>query len=118
MEYIASVARLIGSALSFVGDQIYNLIVAPFLRDAAYRSGFIWGLIAALVIGYVSARLIYWWGRVLQFFAATKLPATKAGDSPFSTSRGCSMSIIKIIVMAVFILVVLVPVVVAIVEGG
>ena len=117
MEYVASAARLIGSALSFVGRQMYDWIIAPFLHDASFRSGAIWGIVLTFVIGYLSRLLLYWWGRVLQFFAATKQPATKAGDSPYSTSLGCGMSMIKIILMVTFILVVLVPVVLAIFEG-
>ena len=118
MEYVSSVARLIGSALSFAGRQINDLIVQPFLHDASFRSGAIWGVITALVVGYLSRLLLYWWSRVLQFFAATKQPATKEGASPYSTSLGCGISIVKIIAVAILILLVVVPVVVIIVEGG
>jgi hypothetical protein len=88
------------------------------LFDGSYRSGFTWGLITALVIGYTSRQLLYWWNRVLQFFSPTKQPATKEGPSPYSTYRGCGISLIKLIVVGALILVVLAAVAKAISGGG
>jgi fructose-specific phosphotransferase system IIC component len=83
MELIGLFVRFISNAFGFVVHQIYTLIIGPCLSDASYRSGFIGGLITALVIGYTSRQLLYWWNRVLQFFSPTKQPATKGLRSLF-----------------------------------
>jgi hypothetical protein len=97
MEYVTSAARLIGSALRFVFQQINDLIVAQFFRDATYRSGFVWGLITALVVGYVSKTVLYWWNRILQFFKPTKGPADPSkGPSPYAMFRQFLLSLLVV----------------------
>lgn len=98
MEYVASAARLIGSALSLVVQLINDLIVVPFFRDASYRSGFIWGLITSLVVGYVSRTVLYWWSRILQFFKPTKGPADPSkGPSPFQMFSQFLVSLLVVV---------------------
>ncbi len=64
-------------------------LVGPLGQDLSFRSGFIAGLIVALVVGFLSQWVLYLWNLILQFFAATKRPATAPGPSPASTLGGC-----------------------------
>lgn len=72
-----------------------------------YRSGFIAGLIVALVVGWISRQLLYWWNRVLQFFGPTAVPAADIGPSPMDRLREAVFSLVWLIIAVAIIALVL-----------
>jgi len=106
MELLSSLRRVLDSLAGSLADLISGQIVDPFRNDSSYRTGFIWGLITALVIGLASQQILYWWNRILQFFAPTKTPATSPGPSPITTARGCFFAgLILFLLLVLFIIV-------------
>jgi hypothetical protein len=79
-DRVAILSLMAGVALTSL--VIFVVIARGFvwpLFDGSYRSGFCWGLVAALVIGYTSRQLLYWWNRGLQFFSPTELKRIVVG---------------------------------------
>jgi hypothetical protein len=82
-------------------------ILKPLLdglaSDASFRSGFCWGLMIALAVGFLSREVLYRWNKVLQFFKPTQKPATNPGPSPFSTCMGAIFALLVLMIILVII---------------
>jgi hypothetical protein len=86
-------------------------VLRPFVDrltgDSAFRSGCFSAFLAALVIGYVSRKILYFWNRVLQFFKPTQKPATNPGPSPFNTCVGAIFGLLVLAGLAILALLVI-----------
>ena len=69
--------RLLELVTSPVASVFENVRSVP-----CYRDGFVAATVGALIVGWISNRLLYWWNRVLQFFGPTLKAATELGPSP------------------------------------
>ena len=59
--------------LGATGRQVYGPIIKPLLNDPSYRAGFLWGLITAFMIGWISNQIL--------FLRATRLRFRPKGTS-------------------------------------
>jgi len=92
--------------LGFI-DAVADFINSFFTRladDSSFRAGFLLGLLVALSIGWLSRQLLYWWGRILQFFDPTTRPAVAPGPSPFNTCVGAIFALIALVGILIFVL--------------
>lgn len=91
--------RLIEFLISPVRSVIENVREVP-----CYRAGFVAGVGGALVVGWISRKLLYWWSRVLQFFAPSLTAATDFGPSPkdrlMEALRSFAVLIIAVVLLA------------------
>lgn len=65
---VMSLVFLVGITYNLIGEIIFRWIIEPTLIDPSFSSGFCRGLALALVIGLISRQLLYWYGRVRQFW--------------------------------------------------
>jgi hypothetical protein len=78
---ILLLSRLILAQVDAILDTI-NPFLARLADDSSFRSGCLWGLFIALLIGLVSRQLLYWWNRVLLLFSDYRKARSQPGLQP------------------------------------
>jgi hypothetical protein len=86
------VAVPLEDALGPVKEVLYN----AFVVNAAFRSGFCWGISLTALIGLASRYLLYFLKPIRDFFKPSSKPATNQGPSPFQQMVGC----LKVVMLA------------------
>jgi hypothetical protein len=85
-----------------VSERLVNFILdsvcIPFFNNTVYREGFIFGLGAAFVIGFVTRYVLFARGLILAFFRPSQLPATRPGPSPFDRLVGCFFGFVRFVI--------------------
>lgn len=89
------------SLLASILDRLQGVLWDPYVGQTAFWVGACWTLIATGVVGFISMRILYWRGRILQFFAPGKRPATVDAASPASNFAGCVKSALLLIALGV-----------------
>lgn len=87
--------------LVFLRSQLTNFIIS----NPEFCFGFIAGLMFAFMVGYVSQRIILFFGPVLAFFRPTRNPMTQAGPSPANVFSGCLRRLIYVGLLTVVLFV-------------
>lgn len=83
-------------------DWITSWLFQPWNTDASFRTGFIRGtvtaLIAAYIVGVISAQLLRRWRQVVQFFGKSKAPPSAGeGPRPVTEFLGCAFALVQLI---------------------
>ena len=75
---------------------------ARFSADGAFRAGFLQACGLALFVGFISSRLLFWYGRVKAFYR--QVAVVNLGPKPSEVQRSCTMAGLKIVVIVLVIL--------------
>lgn len=84
-------------------ERVRGILWDPYAGQTAFWCGSAWTLLFALMLGYASKMLLFFRGKILRFFAPSKLPATNNGPSPASDLAGCLKSVFVLTVLCAVI---------------
>ncbi len=83
-------------------EAIEETILDRLAHDRSFRSGFFGGLFMALVVGWASRQILYYWNRVLQFYISISEP-TVARPGP-SSLRGWTGALLAFLILATIVI--------------
>jgi hypothetical protein len=97
VELVRAWYTYLGGLLS---AEVYRLL-SRLGTDGAFRAGFAYACGLALLVGLISGRLLFWYGRVRAFYRP--VPVVAHGQKPSDIQRGCTMAALKIAVILLVI---------------